>query len=207
MNICPICNKPAGFKKNRTKKTFCSYACSAASKKNGAIVFCKICSKTFYTTPSQNQIFCSIKCKGLGTEKRKFKTGKYLKCPQCHKQVYVCNSTLKLNKHGIRFCSKKCRGDAMKERKVSWGFERNGKIKISNPYIRKQINNIRMSEHRRIMQEYIGRKLERCEHVHHINGNPLDNRIENLKLVSPVEHGKIHKIRNHNDIQVNNLQT
>ena len=43
------------------------------------------------------------------------------------------------------------------------------------------------------MEVKIGRKLSSKEHVHHINGNCKDNRIDNLMLVSPEEHGRIHK--------------
>jgi hypothetical protein len=43
------------------------------------------------------------------------------------------------------------------------------------------------------MECHLGRKLLQNEHVHHKNKNPLDNRIENLEVVDPNTHLRMHK--------------
>lgn len=65
-------------------------------------------------------------------------------------------------------------------KRLSCGKDENGK-------------RIFIDEHRKIMEEHIGRKLKPNEIVHHINGNKNDNRIENLQLMTLSEHTKLHK--------------
>ena len=54
------------------------------------------------------------------------------------------------------------------------------------------INKKEVKKHRYVMELYLGRKLNIWEQIHHINENKLDNRIENLMIVSANEHAKIH---------------
>lgn len=48
-------------------------------------------------------------------------------------------------------------------------------------------------EHRRVMEAYLGRILNRNEIVHHIDGNKHNNSVENLIVVTQSEHCKLHK--------------
>ena len=43
-----------------------------------------------------------------------------------------------------------------------------------------------------LMQEHLGRKLERHEEVHHKDGNKLNDSLDNLEVVSRTKHSKLH---------------
>lgn len=50
----------------------------------------------------------------------------------------------------------------------------------------------RRYEHRAIMEKLLNRKLLRSEHIHHKDGNGLNNSPENLELLTAKEHYKCH---------------
>lgn len=46
--------------------------------------------------------------------------------------------------------------------------------------------------YRLLMEKHLGCQLRSDEHVHHINGDRTDDRLENLKVLSASEHARLH---------------
>lgn len=85
--------------------------------------------------------------------------------------------------------------------------------RIYGPYIAKDgrlrimgidSNNVKhtISYPKYLMELHLGRYLEKNEQVDHIDGNPLNNDISNLRVVLLGEHQSLHAIRN-KDVIVN----
>lgn len=88
---------------------------------------------------------------------------------------------------GKFFCKGYCEGHYRRWKKHGspYGGKRAKGLGCVNHYGYIVIPNPRggqMHQHRRVMEEHLGRTLEKSEKVHHLNGIRSDNRIENLEL-------------------------
>lgn len=108
-----------------------------------------------------------------------------IKCKSC-KNMFTRHIT-KSQKYNGGFCSLKCYWKfKVGEKSHRWlGI---GKPRKGIFYYEITINGESMKYHRYLMEKKIGRKLKKDEVVHHINENKLDNRIENLQLMTKKEH-------------------
>lgn len=62
-------------------------------------------------------------------------------------------------------------------------------------YMPEHPNAIKMgyvAKHRLVLEQKLGRMLKDDEVAHHVNGNKLDNRAENIELMSFSEHSRYH---------------
>ena len=92
----------------------------------------------------------------------------------------VCGLEFKSPKSTKRkYCSRKC---FYSQHKIEMSGENSPNYKgggINNGYKRLSVNN-RQYEHRKVMEDYLGIKLTTDNHIHHIDGNKLNNSIDNL---------------------------
>ena len=87
-----------------------------------------------------------------------------------------------------RFCSRACADKGRRTTRVADDKFKARYRQVSTPDGRKLL------EHRWVVEQAIGRPLLPGEQVHHINHNRLDNRLENLELVTSKEHGLRHTV-------------
>ena len=118
-----------------------------------------------------------------------YRNSRLIECDCCSEYFYRWISCI--NYEGRNFCSRICESKSRQKGTLSHRWL-GGRRVHSGGYIELRIEDHYELEHRVVLQEYLGRKLLSTEHVHHINGNKQDNRIENLQLLDIHEHGELH---------------
>ena len=124
--------------------------------------------------------------------KRPYRTGETRSCAVCHKAFYVPGWVIKdVARNAGTYCSRECKYAGIKGKTFN--------VKTDGSFVRKDGYRIvrtgpkqYLLEHRVVMAVHLGRPLGRREEVHHINGDKLDNRVENLLVLSPSEHQAYH---------------
>ena len=150
----------------------------------GKDVKCIGCGKLFYVPAWRAKVgkgkWCSKKCQwSHQTETRP--------CHHCGKSITKGRTQF----FERAFCSRKCRR-AKPEYAPKWRGGRRFDGKYIYLHDSKRPHK-RIAEHRLVMEKKLGRKLRRLEDVHHLNENKLDNRPENLVIVTRSEHMRIHR--------------
>jgi hypothetical protein len=111
-------------------------------------------------------------------------------CKWCGNEIpYKINPS---SKKPYVFCSRSCNG-----KNKSWKggvINCHGYMMIHSPSHPMANAKNYVYIHRMLMAEKIGRILTKKDIVHHINGNKLDNRIENLALLTESQHNGLHGV-------------
>jgi hypothetical protein len=131
------------------------------------------------------------------------KDGLQTRCKSCQKVDYpvklkcsTCSNEFLINHRNIRlrktYNCQKCVIEKVIERNKA---NSTGKTKSTKGY--EYVKNLKEKHgyvfcHRKVMQEYLGRKLTDDEVVHHIDGDKLNNDIENLYLTDKSKHAIAH---------------
>lgn len=112
-------------------------------------------------------------------------------CDNCGKDFFVWPTRLRNGKP--RYCNLSCR-DAHWEKIGHPKYK--GTAHISQGYYAKTVpgRGRGIKVHRLVAEEMIGRPLRKGEVVHHRNHDKLDNRPENLEVLTIREHIKAHKM-------------
>lgn len=147
---------------------------------------CQICGRTYKRPPALIGKFCSKKC--LYIHRKSFKHSKEAK-------KRISDGLKKAYREGRTFAASWKGGQSI----------RRGYILIFSPKHPFAPKSKYIPEHRLIMEKHIGRYIiTNREVVHHINGNPSDNRIENLVLLKLGEHSRYHMLKYHRSKKIRN---
>lgn len=177
--------------RNKSGRFFCSDECrkiTGSKPRTLPDLTCSVCGESYRPLTARSiaaSRYCSRGCKAAALTLPRVD----VTCPTCSKSF---STYVGKNGEQIRtYCSHKCATDRNVTRGV--GRKVNGRavtMHVSGYLMVWVPGRGRIMEHRYVMERALGRELTSDEHVHHVNNIKMDNRIENLALLSPVTHGQ-----------------
>jgi len=146
---------------------------------------CKICGKQFKTDSwkikNGRGKYCSKDCMKVA-----FNTQVTRVCKYCGVEFKTYPSRVK--KGWGLYCSHRCHSNfEIGENSPCW---LGGWVQDGYKWITK--GGKRILEHRYVLEQVLGRKLEENEIVHHLDGNKLNNHPENLQIMTHRDHAILH---------------
>lgn len=146
---------------------------------------CKHCGKNYLSYKDRCSVYCCRECSDEGSRGKRRVIYLCKNCMGCGKEFEVAPS----KKH-IQCCSHKCAGILKRKTQVgennpNW---KGGKTIINGYRCVRVSPNVYKREHRLVMEYHLGRKLKSWELVHHLDGNRLNNNINNLEIVTHSTH-------------------
>lgn len=149
---------------------------------------CLQCNKPFEVRHyrAKTAKFCSFSCRSRHPSMARPRTGIMAQCMVCGISFYV----RRYRKDSVKYCSRSCLAKAHLPKFVAvFGFQKSSKP--PHKYKQMKVDGKMTRVHRHVMEQHLGRKLSRDEHVHHINGDSQDNRLENLVVLSNADHQRL----------------
>ena len=185
--ICETCGKEFTVKPSHAKnRRYCSWECKKISGNSTKETFiCQYCGKEFVAYKKYSPKYCSISC-GISARNKTEQN------PAYHRDISGDKNPM----HGRGLYGKENpMFGKFKNDNPAWNggrkIRRDGYVLViapqNHPY---PISNGKDSgtkyilEHRLVMEMHIGRYLDPNEVIHHIDGDPSNNSIDNLRLYS-----------------------
>jgi hypothetical protein len=197
---CAACGKEIEkyllqVQQNKTGRFFCSKECQhevGAKPRTVPRKTCEWCASEFVSYGDSPGRFCTKAC--YDAWQRKDRVQKL--CEVCGEEFMLKPSQ---DKHRTgRWCSRTCESASRLKRPLDRQhnerpavLDKAGYVRVFEPEHPRAMKGGWVFEHRHVMEQHLGRQLARDEHVHHINGQKDDNRLENLVVLGHSEHSSL----------------
>jgi predicted RNA-binding Zn-ribbon protein involved in translation (DUF1610 family) len=142
---------------------------------------CDFCGET-YTPHDARQRYCTPRCRDdRAAQVRRERAETYV-CPSCGTE----GQRQQASATGLCNACARPRG----EQNPAWNGGEHFNRALGRWTVFRDGRNV--FRYRAVMEEHLGRPLDPNEHVHHLNGDPTDDRIENLQVLDIAEHARLH---------------